>query len=116
MTDEPVLDQSGGMPDLMAAVMDMQAGMQAAQAELAAALLTGSAGGGLVTAQIRGTGELVSVTISPDAVDPDDIEMLEDLVVAAVNDAMRQSAELTTATMSQASGGFDLGAILGGSA
>jgi YbaB/EbfC DNA-binding family len=65
MTDEPVLDQPGGMPDLMAAVMDMQAGMQAAQAELAAALLTGSAGGGLVTAQIRGTGELVSVPISP---------------------------------------------------
>lgn len=105
----------GGQPNLHQIVQQaqkMQRQMLAAQQELAAAEVTGSAGGGVVTAVMSGSGELRSVTISPEAVDPADIETLQDLVVAAVRDAGRAAAELASATMGPLAG--DLGGALGG--
>src|ERR1700754_4672514 len=74
------------MQQLMKRAQKMQQQMAAAQAELADAQVTGTAGGGLVTAVVTGSGELLSLEIAPSAVDPDDVETLQDLVVAAVRD------------------------------
>jgi DNA-binding YbaB/EbfC family protein len=87
----------GGQPNmqqLMKQAQKVQQELLAAQEELAAAEVTGSAGGGLVTATVTGSGELRSVTIDPTVVDPDDVETLQDLVVAAVRDANRAAQEL----------------------
>lgn len=86
------------MPDvqaLMAQAAEMQAAMADTQAALAEQTFEGSAGGGMVTAVVTGSGDLVSVSISPDVLDPDDPELVGDLVVAAVNQAnaaMREAA------------------------
>jgi DNA-binding YbaB/EbfC family protein len=79
---------------------------RAAQEELAATEVTGSAGGGLVTVVMTGTSELRSVTIDPSVVDPDDVETLQDLVVAAVRDAIRASQELAGERMGQLTQGL----------
>jgi DNA-binding YbaB/EbfC family protein len=79
---------------LMKQAQKLQAQMEAAQAELADAEVEGSAGGGLVTAKVTGTGEIVSVTIDPKAVDPDDVETLGDLVVAAVRNAQETAQQM----------------------
>ena len=105
--------QQGGMNQMMRQMQRMQEEMAAAQAALADATVEGSAGGGVVTAVATGTGELQRVTISADAVDPDDLEMLEDLVVAAVNDALRKSQALQAEKMGAATSGVDLGALGG---
>jgi DNA-binding YbaB/EbfC family protein len=100
------------VPDLDRLVQqaaEMQAQMQRRQAELAEQVFEGSAGGGVVTALIRGTGELVSVSIDPGVLDPDDAELVGDLVVAAVN-AAHQS--LTDAAGS-ALGDVDVAGALG---
>jgi DNA-binding YbaB/EbfC family protein len=92
----------GGQPNmqqLMKQAQKMQQELLAAQEELAAAEVTGSAGGGLVTATVTGSGELRSVTIDPTVVDPDDVETLQDLVVAAVRDANRAAQELASQRM-----------------
>ncbi len=85
--------------NMMKQVQKMQEDMLAAQEALAALEVEGSAGGGMVKAVMTGGGELRSVSISADVVDPDDIEMLEDLVVAAVSEAMRASAALQSEQM-----------------
>jgi DNA-binding YbaB/EbfC family protein len=106
----------GGQPDLQGLLrqaQQMQAQMQAAQDALADATVEGSAGGGLVRAVATGAGELRSVTIAPEAVDPDDVEMLEDLVVAAVADAMRAARDLQAEQMGSVTGGLDLGSLGG---
>jgi DNA-binding YbaB/EbfC family protein len=90
----------------------MQQQMEAAQAELAEAELTGTAGGGLVTVTIRGTGEVTAVRIDPKAIDPDDVETLEDLVLAALHNAMEAVRELTEQKMGPLSSG--LGGMGGG--
>lgn len=87
----------GGQPDLhqiMQQAMAMQQQLATAQAELAEAEVTGSAGGGLVTATMSGAGEVTAVRIRPEAVDPDDVESLEDLVVAAVHAAAEEQRKL----------------------
>jgi len=99
----------GGQPNmqqLMKQAQKMQQQMAAAQAELAAAEVTGSAGGGLVTATVSGSGELKSLTIDPKAVDPDDTETLADLVVAAVRAASEQAQALTEKKMGPLAGGL----------
>ncbi len=90
---------------LMKQVQQLQAQMEAAQAELAASEVAGSAGGGLVTATVTGTGEIVSVTIDPQAVDPDDVETLGDLVVAAVRAAQETAQQLQQDTLGPLAGG-----------
>jgi DNA-binding YbaB/EbfC family protein len=99
----------GGQPNmqqLMKQAQKMQQQLEAAQAELAAAEVTGSAGGGLVTATLTGNGELTAISIAPAAVDPDDIETLQDLIVAAVRDAHRAVSELANEKMGPMAGGL----------
>lgn len=78
------------------------------QAELEAATIEGSAGGGVVRATVTGKQDVVSIEIDPSAVDPADVEMLQDLVVAAVNDALRESRQLAESKMSAVTGGLRL--------
>jgi nucleoid-associated protein EbfC len=102
------------MQQLLQQAQKMQQQLAAAQAELAEAEVTGTAGGGLVSATMTGSGELTAVTISPEAVDPDDVETLQDLVVAAVRDASRAANELAASTMGPVTGGFGGGLGLPG--
>jgi nucleoid-associated protein EbfC len=97
--------------NMMRQVQQMQEQMFAAQAALAEERVEGSAGGGMVKAVVSGTGDLVSVTLAPEVVDPDDIEMLQDLVVAAVTEATRAAQALQSDSMGAATGGIDLSAF-----
>jgi nucleoid-associated protein EbfC len=94
------------MQQLMKQAQQMQQQLMAAQAELAESEVRGSAGGGLVSATMTGSGELISLTIDPKAVDPDDVETLQDLVVAAVRDAARVAGELAQERMGPLTGGL----------
>jgi hypothetical protein len=117
LTPEPPASPPGLDPaGLFAQLQQVQASMHAAQGELADTIVDGVAGGGLVRAQVRGTGELVGITIAPEAVDPDDVEMLEDLIVAAVHDAARTAAALQAERLGRMTGGLDLGELFGGPA
>ena len=102
------------MQQLMKQAQKMQQQLAAAQAELAEAQVTGTAGGELVTVTMTGSGELTAVTIAPAAVDPEDLETLQDLVVAAVRDASRQVNELTASRMGPLAGGLGGGLGLPG--
>jgi len=95
-----------GMGNLQRMAQQMQQEMLRIQEELASATVDGSAGGGVVSATMTGKQELVSVTIDPSAVDASDVEMLQDLVVAAVNDALRASRELAEQKMAAVTGGL----------
>ena len=97
-----------GMGNLQRMAMQMQQEMLRVQNELAATNVDGSAGGGVVKAVVTGKQELVSVTIDPSAVDPADVEMLQDLIVAAVNDALRAAKELGETKMAAVTGGLHL--------
>ncbi len=94
------------MQQLMKQAQKMQQQLVEAQAQLAQTEVTGTAGGGLVTAVVTGSGEVVSVKIDPKAVDPDDVESLEDLVVAAIRDAATNAAALQEKTMGPLAGGL----------
>jgi hypothetical protein len=100
--------------DMLKQVQQMQADMQAAQEALANETIDATVGGGVVRATVTGAGELRSITIDPSVVDPDDIETLEDLVVAAVIEATRQAKELQARKLGAVTGGIDLGGMLGG--
>lgn len=94
--------------NLQKMAMQMQRDMERVEAELREARLEGSAGGGVVRAVVSGKQELVELHIDPDAVDPADVEMLQDLVVAAVNDAVRASRDLEKSKMAAVTGGLRL--------
>ena len=94
------------MQQLMKQAQKMQQQVMAAQEELAKAQVEGSAGGGLVTATVTGGGDVVSIKIKPEAVDPDDVESLEDLVVAALHDAARTAQALQAERMGPLTGGM----------
>ncbi len=95
---------------MMAQVQKMQQDMQQAQEELAKETITASAGGGVVKATMTGSQELVSIEIDPEAVDPEDVEMLQDMVMAAVNEAMTSSQELASQKLGGITGGLgDMG-------
>jgi nucleoid-associated protein EbfC len=107
------MNRGPDMRQLMRQAQKMQEQMMAAQAELATKEFEGTAGGGVVKAIVSGSQELLSVEIAPEVIDPSDPEMLQDLVVAAVNAAMKQVAAAAGETM----GGMDvggLGGLLGG--
>ena len=100
---------AGGQPNMQALLKQaqkMQRDLATAQDELAATELEGSAAGGLVTATVTGAGQVVSVRIDPGVVDPDDVETLEDMVVAAINDATRKAADLQAQKMGPLTGGM----------
>ena len=101
------------MAQLLKQAQQMQQQLVAAQEELANTEVTGSAGGGLVTATMTGRGDVTAVTIAPDAVDPDDLETLQDLVVAALHDAKRSADELAANTVGPLAGGLGGGGGLG---
>jgi DNA-binding YbaB/EbfC family protein len=107
------MNRQPDMRQIMQQAQKMQEQLAKAQAELAEARFTGSAGGGMVTAVVTGGPELVEVKISPDVVDPDDIEMLEDLVVAAVRQAMEAAVEAANSQLGGLTGGLDMGGLLG---
>ena len=94
------------MQQLMKQAQKMQQQLVEAQSKLAQTEVTGTAGGGLVTAVVTGSGDVVSVKIDPQAVDPDDVESLEDLVVAAIRDAASNAASLQEQTMGPLAGGL----------
>ena len=95
----------GGQPNLQQ-VMKLQQQLLAAQAELAEAEVTGTAGGGLVTVTVTGSGETRSIKIDPKAVDPDDIETLEDLILAALHNAVEESRKLAEQKMGPLTAGL----------
>ncbi|MCL2797201.1 MAG: YbaB/EbfC family nucleoid-associated protein [Firmicutes bacterium] len=94
------------MQAMMRQAQKLQEQMQAAQEELENAEVEGSAGGGLVTVTLNGKKAMLGVKIKPEAVDPDDIEMLEDLILAAYNDAAEKADELEEETMPAGAGLF----------
>jgi DNA-binding YbaB/EbfC family protein len=107
----------GGQPNLqqlMKQAQKMQQQMADAQAELAEAEVTGTAGGGLVTVTATGAGEVTVVKIDPKAVDPDDVETLEDLVLAAIHNAAEAARELTEQKMGPLTAGLGGGLGLPG--
>jgi nucleoid-associated protein EbfC len=95
-----------GFGNLARMAQQMQAEMARVQAELETLTLEGSAGGGAVKAVVTGKQELVSVTIDPGVVDPNDVEMLQDLVTAAVNDALRSAREQAERRLAAVTGGM----------
>jgi DNA-binding YbaB/EbfC family protein len=97
-----------GMGNLQRMAQQMQQEMLRVQRELEATNVDGTSGGGVVKAVVTGKQELVSLTIDPSAVDPDDVEMLQDLVVAAVNDALRAARDLAESKMAAVTGGLRL--------
>ena len=97
--------------EMQARIQQMQEQVNAAQEAVEAQEFTASVGGGVVEAKVNGKKEVLAVTIKPEAVDPEDVEMLQDLVVSAVNEALRQAGEATDKSIEQATGGLDLGAF-----
>ena len=93
---------------IMQQARDMQAKMAKIQEELATKVLTGSAGGGMVTVEATGKGELISVSIEPELIDPGERVMLQDLITAAVNDALRKARDLAKQEMTSLTGGMQI--------
>jgi len=96
------------MNNLMKQAQKMQKRMVEMQEEITNRTVEASVGGGMVAAVANGSGELVSIKLSPEVVDPDDIEMLEDLIVAAVSEAHHKSQELMSEEMSKLTGGVKI--------
>lgn len=101
------------MQQMMAQMQQMQQNVMLAQQELATATVDGSSGGGKVTATVTALGELQKIVISPDVVDPEDVETLEDLIVAAVKNALAAGQQMQAEKMGAATGGMDLGNLGG---
>ncbi len=100
--------QNMNMGKMMKQVQQMQKQMAKAQEELAREEIEASAGGGMVTVKVTGDLRIVSVKIDPGAVDPDDVEMLEDLVLAATNEALRTAQELASQKLGGLTGGLNI--------
>ena len=103
--------RGGGMNNMqgmLKKVQKMQADMAKLQEDLKTRTVEATAGGGVVTVVANGSKELVSVTVKPEAVDPDDVEMLEDLVLSAVNEALRSAEEMMSSGMSKVTSGLNL--------
>lgn len=96
------------MQQMMRQAQKMQKELQKAQQEIAEMTFEGTAGGGMVTAVARGDKSIESLTISPDVVDPEDVEMLQDMVCAAVNEALRGVDQMGSARMSSVTGGLNI--------
>ena len=96
------------MGNMMKQVQQMQAKMEAMQAEIAEKEVEGTAGGGMVKVIINGKNEILSVTIDPEVVDKEDVEMLQDLILAAVNEGLRMVREEQEKMMGDVTGGLDL--------
>ena len=108
----------GGMPmggmnmNMIKQAQKMQQEMLKMQQEIETREYEATAGGGMITAAVNGKYELLRLTIDPEAVDPEDVEMLQDMVIAAVNEAMRKAQAESAATMGKLTGGLNLGGLL----
>ena len=98
----------GGMGNIMKQAQQMQQKMLKMQEEMAERTVEASVGGGMVTVMANGRSEVISVKIEPQAVDPDDVEMLEDLVLAGVNEALRKAQEMMAEEMNKLTGGMKI--------
>ncbi len=105
------MNRQPDMRQLMQQAQKMQEELMAAQNELAEQTFEGSAGGGVVKATVKGSNEVIAVEISPEVIDPEDAELLGDLVVAAINAAMGEAAKAAEQSMGGLAGG--LGGLLG---
>ena len=103
----------GGMNQaaMMKQVQKMQQEMLRMQEEMESKTYTATAGGGMVKAEVSGKNELVALQINPEAVDPDDVDMLQDMVIAAVNEALRSAENDKANNMSRMTGGLNLGGL-----
>lgn len=99
--------------DIMREAQKLQTEMQRMQEEAKKKTVEASSGGGMVTVTATGGGEVVSIKIEKEAVNPDDVEMLEDLVLAAVNEALRRAQEMVQGEMSKLTGGLQLPGLPG---
>ena len=99
------------MQKMLKQVQKMQEDMARAQEELAVAEVSASAGGGMVTVRVTGALVVKEIKIDPTAIDPDDPELLADMVLAAVNEGLRAAQELAAERMGQTTGGLDLGSL-----
>ena len=97
-----------GISELVRQAQKLQSQMAKVQEEMATKTVEGSAGGGMVTVIANGKQEVMSIKIDPEVVDPNDIEMLQDLVVAAANDALKKAQEMVASEMSKLTGGLNL--------
>jgi DNA-binding YbaB/EbfC family protein len=101
------------MQQMMAQVQKMQKDMELAQEQLKSEVVEASAGGGMVTVKVSGDLVVREVKIDPSAVDPEDVEILSDMVLAAVNEAVRMAQELAESKLGGATAGLDLGGLGG---
>jgi DNA-binding YbaB/EbfC family protein len=109
----PKQPRAGDMQQMLRQVQKMQHEMEAAQEQLKHETVEASAGGGMVKVKVSGDLEVKAITIDPAAVDPEDVEILGDMVLAAVNEALRMAQELAARKLGGATGGLDLGGLGG---
>lgn len=100
------------MGKMLKQAQKLQADMMKVQAELAERTVEASAGGGVIKAVANGKQQIVSLSISPEAVDPDDVEMLQDLVLAVVNDALARAQEMVSGEMGKLTGGMNIPGLM----
>ncbi|HEX2433191.1 MAG TPA: YbaB/EbfC family nucleoid-associated protein, partial [Gaiellaceae bacterium] len=107
---DPGMSSPGGMDinKMMKQVQQMQADMARVQEELANETVEASAGGGMVTVTATGSGEIKAITIAPEAIDPDDPELLADMILGAVNEALRSANDLAQSRLGGMAGGLGL--------
>jgi DNA-binding YbaB/EbfC family protein len=110
---KPKKKRAGNPANMMAQVQKMQQDMAAAQDALADETITVTAGGGAISIEITGHQRVEGITLDPEVVDPEDVEMLQDMLVAAVNQAIEQSQAMAAQRMEGLTGGLDLGGGLG---
>jgi DNA-binding YbaB/EbfC family protein len=99
------------MQQMLKQVQKMQQDMMAAQEQLKNEEVEASAGGGMVTVKVSGDGVVKAITIDPEAIDPEDPELLQDMILAATNEALRSAQELAASKMGGLTGGMDLGSL-----
>jgi nucleoid-associated protein EbfC len=105
------LPQPPNINKMLKQVQQMQTDMAKAQEELKGEVVEASAGGGMVTVKVSGDLEVKEIRIDPDAVDPDDVDLLQDMVLAATNEALRSAQELANRKLGGLTGGLDLGGL-----
>jgi DNA-binding YbaB/EbfC family protein len=101
-----------GMGNMMKQAQQLQSKMLRMQEELASKTVETSAGGGMITVVANGAQQIVSIKIEKEVVDPDDVEMLEDLVLAAINDALTQSQQMVSSEMGKITGGMKIPGLM----
>ena len=102
----------GNMQQMMRQAQKLQQQMAQLQEELDEREFEASSGGGMVTARVNGAKSLLGITINPESVDPDDVEMLEDMIIAAVNEALKNASDTIEREMGKMTGGMNLGGLI----